>query len=265
MATQKKGKKFNWKNQYDFSVEGGLTEKQQFTDIKRNPTAIIYVRVSDPKQVSEGNGLESQEATCRRWAESKGIAVLRVFSDGGISGATFERKGLEEAIAYLKQENKPYPKISHFLCTEISRISRSENTNETGAMKQIIESTGVHIITTSNGMDISNKTTTNEFMTDIQIAVAKNERLQIRDRSINGSKAKLYNGERIFSAPVGYEKVHIKINGKMEKRLQKVEPQASIIKEGLELFADGILANNTALLAFFNEKNLKSNFHSPNP
>jgi hypothetical protein len=114
-------------------------------------------------------------------------------------------------------------------------------------------------------MNISDKSTTNEFMTDIQIAVAKNERLQIRDRSINGSKAKLYNGEWIFSAPAGYEKIHIKINGKMQKRLQLVEPQASIIKEGLELFADGIIANNSKLLEFFNEHKLVSNFHTPNP
>lgn len=265
MVTKKKNKKFDRRGQYDFSLEEGLIEKKAYSDIKRNPTAIIYVRVSDPKQVTEGNGLESQAATCRRWAEGKGVSIIKIFSDGGITGATFERKWLEEAITYLKQENKTFPKISYFLCTEVARISRNENVDETAVMKKAIENTGVNIITTNNGMNISDKSTSNEFMTDIQIAVAKNERLLIRDRSINGSKAKLYNGERVFYPPVWYDRIHIKINGKIEKRLEKVEPQSSIIKEGLELFADWIIVNNSKLLAFFNEKGLKSNYHSPNP
>lgn len=264
----KKHKKKDWRKQYDFDISDGiwiLKEKKQFIDIKRNPTAIIYVRVSDRKQVEEWNWLESQEATCRRRAEEKGISIIRTFSDEGISWAELWRRGLLDAIDFLKKENTKYPKISYFLCTEISRISRSEDIEKSGMLKKTIEDTNTEIVTTSNGVNISKKDTTNSFMTDIQLAVAKNERLQIRERSLNGSRAKLYNGERIFSPPVGYERIHIKKNWKIEKVLQVIEPQASIIKEWLELFADGIISNNSGLLEFFNEKKLKSNYHSPNP
>lgn len=79
--SQKK-KKYNPHKKYDFDIEkGAYVEKAKYLESKQNPTAIIYVRVSDQKQVDEGNGLESQESTCRRRAEGKKITVLKVFQD----------------------------------------------------------------------------------------------------------------------------------------------------------------------------------------
>jgi hypothetical protein len=40
---------------YDFDLEKGFIEKEQIKLFKQNPTAIIYVRVSDIKQVNFGN------------------------------------------------------------------------------------------------------------------------------------------------------------------------------------------------------------------
>jgi len=103
------------------------------------------------------------------------------------------RKGLLDSIEYLKKENAKYPKVSYFLCTEVSRISRSEDTTQTGDLKKRIESTGVNIITTYTGRNISSLNVNDSFVTDIDIAVAKSERLRIRERSLNGSKAKLFS------------------------------------------------------------------------
>ncbi len=262
----KKQPKYDANKKMRFDIEKGeYIEKTIYTEAKENPTAIIYVRVSDPKQVNEGNGLASQEATCRRRAESKNITILKVFSDGGKSGADLSRKGLLEAIDYIKRENSKYPKVTYFLCTEISRISRSEDTTQTGDLKKRIESTGVDIMTTNSGRNISSINVNDSFITDIDIALAKNERLRIRERSLNGSKAKLYNWHRIFDVPAGYERIRIKNWSKTEKLLQIKEPQASIIKEWLELFANGVFINNMQLLQYFNDRNLLSNYHSPNP
>ena len=184
--------KYDVSKKLKFDLEKGeYVEREKYIEAKKNPIAIIYVRVSDKKQVEEGNGLESQEATCRRWAEAKDIKVLKVFSDGGKSGADMGRKGLLDAIEYLKKENIKYPKVAYFLCTEVSRISRSENTAQTGELKKRIESTGVDIITTYTGRNISSINVSDSFITDIDIAIAKSERLRIRERSLNGSKAKL--------------------------------------------------------------------------
>jgi site-specific DNA recombinase len=258
--------KYNPNKKYNFDLEKWeYIEKKQYVESKANPVAIIYVRVSDQKQVDEWNGLESQEATCRRWAESKGIKILEVFSDGGKSGADMSRKWLSDAIEYLKKENAKHPRVSYFLCTEVSRISRSEDTTQTGELKKRIESTGVTIITTYTGRNISSINVNDSFITDIDIAIAKSERLRIRERSLNGSKAKLLSWYWIFDVPAGYERTHVKNWTKTEKLLQKVEPQASIIKEWLEMFANGVLINQSQLLQYFNDRKLKSNYHSPNP
>jgi len=136
----KKQPKYDVSKKLKFDIEKGeYIEREKYIEAKKNPTAIIYVRVSDQKQVDEGNGLDSQEATCRRWAESKDIKILKVFSDGGKSGADMSRKGLLDAIDYLKKENGKYPKVTYFLCTEVSRISRSEDTTQTGEIKKRIE------------------------------------------------------------------------------------------------------------------------------
>ena len=116
----KKLPKYDVSKKLKFDIEKGeYIERAKYIEAKKNPIAIIYVRVSDQKQVDEWNGLESQEATCRRWAEAKDIKVLKIFSDGGKSGADMSRKGLLDALEYLKKENAKYPKVAYFLWTEV--------------------------------------------------------------------------------------------------------------------------------------------------
>lgn len=43
--------------------------------------AVIYARVSSVQQVTEGDGLASQETRCREYANYKGYTVVEVFSD----------------------------------------------------------------------------------------------------------------------------------------------------------------------------------------
>ena len=116
-----------------------------------------------------------------------------------------------------------------------------------------------------SGRNMSSTNLNDSFVNDIDIIRAKHERLQIRERSMNGTTSKLYNGSRPFPAPAGYERKHIKNGRKIEKILERKQPEADIVKEGLELFAEGIITNNTQLMHFFNEKNFTSNFHTPNP
>ncbi|MEM6974059.1 MAG: recombinase family protein [Pseudomonadota bacterium] len=48
--------------------------KHSFKKSAEAPTALIYCRVSDKKQKTEGHGLESQEHRCRAYAEERGYA-----------------------------------------------------------------------------------------------------------------------------------------------------------------------------------------------
>jgi len=262
----RKKKQYDPSKKYNFDMEKWeYIEKVCHVEARKNPVAIIYVRVSDQKQIDEGNGLVSQEATCRRWAESKDIKIVKVFEDWGKSGKYLDWAGLLGAIGYLKEQNHKGIKVTHFLCTEISRISRSEDITQTIEMKKRIEATWVDIITTSSGMNISSTNSNDSFMTDLNIIRAKMESIQIGERSKNGTLAKLYSGHWTFHPPVGYERIHIKADKKTEKIIQLQEPKATIVKEGLEMFANGVFQNNSQLLKYFNEKMLESNHHSPKP
>jgi len=70
-------------------------------------------------------------------------------------------------------------------------LSRSESLEETGKIIQKIEETGTNIITANDSRNISKKDISETFMTDITIIKAKHERLDIKQRSMNGSIRKL--------------------------------------------------------------------------
>ena len=264
MARKQKNKT-KWDNVYDFDLEKWYVEKEKIKKLRQNPTAIIYVRVSDRKQVSEWNGLESQEKNCRDWANNNNVKVLETFSDWWVSWAKMERKWLDAAISYLKEKNKNTQQVTYFLCTELSRISRSELIEETWKIKKAIEDTNVEIILTSSWMNISKRSTTDVFNADVQMILAKNERLVIRDRSIAWTKAKLFSWEWCLPIPVWYERISHKVNWKKKNEIVKLEPQASIIKEWLELFASWVIENQSRLLEFFNKKKLKTNHRAAKP
>jgi putative DNA-invertase from lambdoid prophage Rac len=67
----------------------------------------IYTRVSTDEQAASGRGLglEVQEAECRAFAESQGLQVSAVFTDGGVSRSTYltERPAMSALLASLKR------------------------------------------------------------------------------------------------------------------------------------------------------------------
>ena len=67
--------------------------------------AVIYCRVSDPKQVTRGSGLGSQETRCREYARAKGYEVVEVFRDEGASGGMIERPGMLTMLAFRGTSN----------------------------------------------------------------------------------------------------------------------------------------------------------------
>lgn len=64
--------------------------------------ALLYVRVSDTKQKTEGSGQKTQEHRCREYALSRGYAVEAVFYDDVTGGGDFmKRPGMVELLNYM--------------------------------------------------------------------------------------------------------------------------------------------------------------------
>lgn len=71
--------------------------------------AILYSRVSSPKQVKEGHGNDGQESRCRAFAVSRGYEVVDVFRDEGVSGGLMDRPGMQRLLHYLDTQQGGEP------------------------------------------------------------------------------------------------------------------------------------------------------------
>lgn len=94
-------------------------------DSDKNKKAVIYCRVSSIKQTTKGDGLASQEARCREYAQYKGYQVAAVFTDD-VSGSLIGRPGMQ---AMLALESRPdYPRtqgngvLNQHVCDLLGRI-----------------------------------------------------------------------------------------------------------------------------------------------
>jgi site-specific DNA recombinase len=82
--------------------------------------AAVCARVSDTKQVRDGDGLNSQVTRCREYAKRKGYDVGAVFKDD-ITGKLVERPGMKAMLAYIRQHRGQGVVV---IIDDISRLAR---------------------------------------------------------------------------------------------------------------------------------------------
>lgn len=213
------------------------TQKQQETQT----TAIIYCRVSDKKQKTDGHGLESQEHRCRQYAEEKGYAVEAVFPDDITGGGNFmERPGMRAMLAYLDaQAGKPYVVIfddrKRFARDTEFHIKLRREFAERGAR---VECLNFKFEDSPEG----------HFIETIIAAQGQLEREQNSRQVVQKMKARIEKGYYVFHPPLGYRYAKDKTHGKL---LMRDGPVASIIQEGLEGYASGRFRSQVEVKRFF--------------
>ncbi len=90
-----------------------------------------------------------------------------------------------------------------------------------------------------------------KFIETIIVAQGELEREQNRRQVLQKMKSRVENGFWVFRVPVGYKYVSAKGGG--GKILVQQEPQASVVREGLEGYASGRFATQTELRRFLEE------------
>lgn len=123
-----------------------------------------------------------------------------------------------------------------------------------------VEVTGAKLVAVGNGG--IQETETEEWLISFSLNTLmdalESKRGQKRVRS--GQKGKVLSGYWPFpDVSVWYKRIVEKTWGKELKLLVKNEEKASILKEWLELFADGVILTKQNLYEFFDNKGLKSN------
>ena len=188
--------------------------------------AVIYCRVSTKKQAKEGNGLESQEAMCREYADRKGYGVVAVFRDD-LTGKTADRNGLKELLSFLKAAKKE----TIVLIDDLNRLARSVRTHY--AIRDAISTVGGKL---ESPRRVYASDPDDDLLEIMEAAFASEHRRKNAEQAKDRMRGRLLGGFWVFHAPLGYRYQKSPAGGSV---LVRVEPVASIIGEALNGYASG--------------------------
>ena len=209
--------------------------------------AVIYCRVSTTKQKTEGGGLESQEHRCREYAIQKGYEIKQVFRDDFSGGGDYkERPAMRDLILFL--DSKPYDNYV-VIFDDLKRLARDVSSHwglrsEFEARKATVECLNFNFDDTPEG----------EFIETIIAANGELERKQNKRQVCQKMKARLERGYWCFHQPIGLQFIKDSLHGKL---LTSKEPEASILKETLEGYAEERFSTLTSVAEFLTAKRIK--------
>lgn len=195
----------------------------------RMTKAVIYARVSSPRQVREGHGLQSQETRCREYARIKGYEIAAVFSDD-ISGKTSKRPGMADMLAFVsKTKTDPHAVI----IDDINRLARDIDAHR--ALRKKIRKAGGVLVSPS--FDFGD-TSDDELIENVLASVAQHHRQKNAEQVVNRMTARMMNGYYVLKPPPGFKYEKQRGHGKI---LVPDEPVANAMRQAFEGFASGRL------------------------
>ncbi len=188
--------------------------------------AVAYCRVSSQKQVTEGNGLESQRARIEEYAKIRGYDLVEIFKDD-ITGATAGRPAMKAMLAFLKSKREPHIVI----VDDVTRLARSMATHI--ALREKIKAAGG--ILKSPSLEFGDDSDS-QLIEHLLASVSQHQRQKISETTKNRMRGRMLNGYYTYRAPIGYKYLSVSGEGKVLKR---DEPVASLIAEVFEGYASG--------------------------
>ena len=189
----------------------------------------LYERLSrDDEQQGESNSITNQKQYLEEYAKRQGFSNIRHFTDDGISGTTFERKGFQKLIAEVEAGN-----VATVIVKDMSRLGR--NYLKVGFYTDIMfPEKGVRFIAVNNGVD-SETMGDNDFTPFLNIMnewYAKGTSQKIRAIF----KAKMQEGKRVSpSVPYGY------LRDPQDKQHLIIDPEpAEVVRRIYRLVIEGV-------------------------
>ena len=222
---------------------------------KETISAVIYTRVSSKQQALHGNGLKGQEFVVREYAEKEWISIVKLFSDGGISGKYTSREGLEEMLLELNKWNKLFVKIQYVLVDDIDRLMR--DVAGWREVKGRIEATWAKIHSLKQDLD---DTPEWKMLQSITMSTKQYERENGARRTRERQRSRMEMWYRSFNVPTGY-KYQDDPSGK--GRIVVPNEHLPAMKEWFEKFAEGILLNKAQLTKFWQDNGVRTRYGNP--
>jgi len=192
-------------------------------------TAIIYVRVSTERQVSEGASLETQERDCRAMCERSGWNVVRLFREEGESAKTADRPQLNELLNFCRAA-KPRPEF--VVVHHVDRWAR--NAQDHAILRNYLLKFGIKLRSFSQRLG---EDPYDQFYELIMSGTSELDNKLRSMRSLAGMKTRVQGGRWTFKAPLGY------LNGKDSggnKTLVADPDRAPYVVEAFNMFSTGL-------------------------
>lgn len=201
-------------------------------------TAIIYVRVSDKKQVEKNLSIPGQVEACEAHAHKLDLNVVKIFIEEGKSAWYGHRPEFEDAITYCEVNE-----INYFITWDTARFSRDHVNGPLSRYRLRSAGTKIEYLT----VDIDPETDGGFILETVyQLTDELKSRKTSADTKrsmIKNAKSGYFNGGK---PPFGF-KVVPSLADEKRKVLQKDMQESPIVKKIFELRAKGFGSKTIAI------------------
>lgn len=203
--------------------------------------AVLYVRVSSKQQLTRGDGLASQEATCRAYAERMGYTVIEVFRDN-VTGGIEDRPAMNALLKFLRKHKSAGLVV---IVDHPNRFSRDVRGH--WDLRDLLKAAGGRL--ESPNMKFGDSPA-EILLENVMMSASQYQRQQNAEQTRDRMKGRLLNGFWPFIPPRAMK--HQRVPG-LGNVLVRIEPEATVIAEGLEAFASGRLQTQAEFARYLND------------
>lgn len=208
------------------AIDGKIRDfviKQQINKVAaiKPRNAIIYTRVSDPKQLKNCS-LETQVEACVKFCEDHDIQILERFGGEAERGEADVRKEFDRMLKFI---DKNHTQISFVVIYHLDRFSR-KGASAVGLIGEMKAKYKINVVGTNLPVDDSVYA---DVLKSMLLLFAKVDNHIRTEKCVNGMKHRLKRGLWMGSIPIGYE-----IDIVAGKRCLKINSKGELIRKAFE-------------------------------
>ena len=187
--------------------------------------AIGYVRVSTDEQVREGVSIAVQRERIEAYATAKGLELVDLLTDEGLSGKNLNRPALQKLLASCRART-----VDHVIVWKLDRLTRRTK-HLLNLVEDVFLAKNIELHSVSESLDTS--TPHGRFVLTLFGGLAQMERELIGERTKSALEYKRQLGQPTSHPPLGF-----RANGK-KHRMVPVPEELDTVRRILELWRRG--------------------------
>ena len=199
--------------------------------------AALYTRVSTEEQSKEGVSLSNQLDKCRLQAQLSELSIVREIQDGGKSGKSLSRPGIEEIIRLAKRKE-----IDAVVIYKLDRLTR--NVSDLNRLIELFTKCGVSLISVKDSLDT--QTAAGRMVINILGTISQWEREAIGERTKEALDYKKSENRKFTSLdPYGFKlqgESYFEVLEEQEtiREITRLREEAKLSYQGIADYLNGI-------------------------